>query len=97
MISQMTSRRTVTVNLAKGLHLVPCSRIVEYVRDFKGDVKIIRDDTTADAKSIFDLMTLAAPQGTALIVEANGEDADKLADGLERLFANDFEPDGPGT
>lgn len=91
MISHMTSTRELTVNLAKGLHLVPCSRIVEHVRDFDGEVSICWNDVKADAKSIFDLMTLAAPQGSQLVVEATGDQAETLLDDLEQLFARDFE------
>lgn len=91
MIFQMTSTREMTVNLEKGLHLVPCSRIVAMVSDFKGEVQIRWNDVKADAKSIFDLMTLAAPQGSVLIVEATGDEADTILDALEQLFARDFE------
>lgn len=91
MISPMTVSRELTVNLSKGLHLVPCSRIVERASSFSGDVKISWNDITADARSMLDLMTLAAPQGSVLVVEATGEDAESLLDDLEQLFARDFE------
>jgi phosphocarrier protein HPr len=91
MISQMTSTREMTINLAKGLHLVPCSRSVERANEFDGQVRIHFNDLNVDAKSILDLMTLAAPQGSVLIVEATGEQADALLDDLEKLFARDFE------
>ena len=90
MISQMTSSREMTINLPKGLHLVPCSRIVERTKDFDGGVRIHFNDLNVDAKSILDLMTLAAPQGSVFIVEATGEQADALLDNLEQLFARDF-------
>lgn len=91
MTSPMTSSREITVKLPKGLHLVPCSRIVERASEFEGEVRIRFNDLNVDAKSILDLMTLAAPQGSVLTVEATGEHADALLDELERLFAQDFE------
>jgi len=91
MISPMTASRELTINLPKGLHLVPCSRIVERTSTFDGDVKIRWNDITADARSMLDLMTLAAPQGSVLMVEATGEQAESLLDELEQLFARDFE------
>jgi len=91
MISQMTSSREITVNLPKGLHLVPCSRIVERASEFEGDVRIQFNELNVDAKSILDLMTLAAPHGSILTVEATGEQADALLDELEQLFAQDIE------
>jgi phosphotransferase system HPr (HPr) family protein len=87
----MTSSRAITVHLAKGLHLVPCSRIVERANGFDGDVRIHFNGLNVDAKSILDLMTLAAPHGSVLVVEATGEQADALLDELELLFAEDFE------
>jgi phosphocarrier protein HPr len=87
----MTSSREITVNLAKGLHLVPCSRIVERASTFDGEVRIHFNELNVDAKSILDLMTLAAPHGSVLTVEVTGEQADALLDELEQLFARDFE------
>lgn len=91
MMLHMASRREVTVNLEKGLHMVPCSRIVEHTGGFGGSVEIHRDDKTVDAKSIFDLLTLNAPQGTILVLEASGDGADDLLNSLEQLFQADFE------
>jgi phosphotransferase system HPr (HPr) family protein len=91
MISPMSVSRELTINLPKGLHLVPCSRIVERTTGFDGDVRIRWNDITADARSMLDLMTLAAPQGSVLTVEATGEEAESLLDDLEQLFARDFE------
>ena len=87
----MTSRREVTVNLEKGLHMVPCSRIVEQTGAFAGSVAIRRDDKSVDAKSMFDLLTLNAPQGTTLLIEASGDGADDLLNALEQLFESDFD------
>ena len=86
----MTMRREVTVNLEKGLHMVPCSRIVEQTGTFAGTVEIHREDKIVDAKSMFDLLTLNAPQGTTLMIEASGDGADDLLNSLEQLFQSNF-------
>ncbi len=83
----------VTVKLENGLHLVPCSRITEFVRDFPGTISIRLDDQTVDAKSIFDLLTLRAPFGTILTLEVSGPGAADLIKGLVALFECNFEPD----
>ena len=44
----------------------------------------------ADAKSILDLLSLAAPQGTELILRAHGPDAGAAISGLSRLFEDMF-------
>ena len=91
MTSEMTSQREVIVNLESGLHMVPCSRIAEHVRDFEGSVCIMVEDRTVDAKSIFDLLTLRAPMGTVLTIEANGPNSADLVNGLVILFERNFE------
>lgn len=87
----MTSRREITVDLANGLHMVPCSRIVELVRHHDGHVQIHHNERTVDAKSMLELMTLNAPRGTVLVVEVSGQDAESLLDGLQQLIATEAE------
>lgn len=93
MPSETTSQREVIVNLENGLHMVPCSRIAEYVRDFTGNVTIVIEDRSVDAKSIFDLLTLRAPFGTVLTVEAVGHNSEDIVNGLAALFERNFEPE----
>lgn len=91
MTLESASHREVTVKLENGLHMVPCSRIAEHVRDFVGSVCIMVEDRSVDAKSIFDLLTLRAPMGTVLTIEAVGQNSDELVDGLVALFESNFE------
>ncbi|MGD9857279.1 MAG: HPr family phosphocarrier protein [Planctomycetaceae bacterium] len=93
MTAQNPLSRDVTVMLENGLHMVPCSRIAELVREFPGTVSIRHDEKSVDAKSIFDLLTLRAPFGTILTLEASGQGAAHLVDGLAALFERNFEPE----
>lgn len=90
-------RRTVTVNLENGLHLIPCSRIAQTARRYEADVRIHKGDQTVDAKNVLDLMTLNAEYGTELTVEASGAKADDVAAELVQLFESNFEDDGATT
>jgi phosphotransferase system HPr (HPr) family protein len=83
------------VTLENGLHMVPCSEIAKFVRDFPGQVLIHKDQYAADARSILDLLQLKAEHGTTLIVEAQGESAEVVVEGLVRLFASKFEVPRP--
>jgi len=83
-------RADVTVNLEHGLHLVPCSKIAELARRYECDIRILKHDQAVDAKAVFDLMTLRADQGTALVVEAEGDSAEEAIEQLVELFENDF-------
>lgn len=91
MSSPAVIRQTVTVTRENGLHLVPCSEIVKFVRDFPGDVRIMRDEIVADPRSVLDLLQLKAEKGTELILEASGNDAEAIVQGLAALLAADFE------
>jgi phosphocarrier protein HPr len=93
MTSETPLRRDVTVNLENGLHLVPCSRIAEFVRDYPGTVSIRSQDQLVDAKSIFDLLTLRAVGGTVLTLEVTGVDSVRVVEGLVALFERNFEPE----
>ena len=84
-------QQAVQVNLANGLHLRPQSQIVRLAQQFDCDVNIRIDDRTVDAKSMFDLMTLKAAQGTTLYLEASGANADEAIRQLAELFESNFE------
>ncbi|MEW4529809.1 MAG: HPr family phosphocarrier protein [Maioricimonas sp. JB045] len=90
MTESSRAERTVTVTMAHGLHMVPCSEIAKFVRDFDGEVRIRRDNVSADAHSVFDLLQLQAEQGALLVLEATGEGAESIVDGLARLFEAEF-------
>jgi phosphocarrier protein HPr len=86
-----TANRTVLVTNAKGLHLRPCSAIVTVVRRHRADVTVQKGNQSADATSILDLLSLAAPPGTELVLSATGADADEALDALASLFGDKFE------
>ena len=90
-------RQSVTVNLELGLHLRPISQIAKAARQYDGcDVRVLKDEHSVDAKNVLELMTLNAPQGTQLVLEATGEFAAEVVDELARLFASNFEEDDTG-
>lgn len=88
-----TVRRGVLVKNANGLHLLPCSIIARSVKEFDGTVKIIRGTTSANAKSIMDVIQLGAVCGTELEIEVEGRGAELIAEKLEQLFADEFMTD----
>ncbi len=88
------SREQVVVNLENGLHLVPCSRISELARKYECEIRIYNGDHVVDAKTVFDLMTLRADQGTQLTLETEGVGGKEALQKLIHLFETDFEIDG---
>lgn len=86
-----TSTRTVSITNPHGLHVRPCLAIVNTVRRHQAEVSVKKNGQTANAASILELMSLAAPQGTELVLSAQGPNAEEALDALARLFANEFE------
>jgi phosphotransferase system HPr (HPr) family protein len=82
--------RTVVVTNRDGLHVRACSAIVDTVGRHQANVTVEKGDQAVDASSIFDLMSLAASQGTELVLSATGPDAAAVLEALVRLFADEF-------
>ena len=85
-------RRTVTVVNDQGLHFRPCQLIALAAQQHEGTVVLSRGSIRADAKSLLELLTLAAERGTDLELEVSGKDADVVADRVTELFSNGFSP-----
>jgi phosphocarrier protein len=82
--------RTVVVTNRDGLHARPCSAIVDTVGRHRANVTVQKGSQAVDASSILDLMSLAASQGTELVLSATGPDAVEVLEALVRLFADEF-------
>jgi PTS hybrid protein len=73
-----------------GLHFRAAAMVVRTLADFASEVTISNGETEADARSVLDLMTLAASRGTTLRVRAAGEDAEKTLEAIGSLIARNF-------
>jgi len=89
--------RPVTVRNLLGLHARAANTLAQAASQFKSDI-ILEDPQTArrvDAKSIMQLLMMAAGQGSELILHIDGEDAEPALQTLTDLFADGFgEPCG---
>lgn len=89
-------RRTVTVVNDQGLHFRPCQLIALAAQQHTGTVMLSRGATRADAKSLLELLTLAAERGTSLELEVSGTDHNGVMEKVCELFASGFHtPPGP--
>lgn len=79
-------RRQLVVGSPSGLHARPAARIAEVAFRFTSQIEIRKGTRQVNAKSIMDLLTLAAEQGQVLELEARGADAKDAADAIEELF-----------
>ena len=89
-MNDQVSTRQVMVSNPQGLHARPAHSLVNLANQFQAEIDVIRDQERVDGKSILSILTLAAEQGTVLIIEARGEDAKDALDALENLFLEGF-------
>ncbi len=92
--------RRVQVLNAAGLHARPAAVLAESAKRFESEVTLILVEvpadlgveigTRVDAKSVMDVLFLAAPQGTSIDIEANGVDAPAAVEALAELFSQRF-------
>jgi phosphotransferase system HPr (HPr) family protein len=91
-------RRTVVVRNPQGLHMRPAMAFAQAAQKFASTVTVLNGDQSGNGKSLIDLMTLAAEQGTELILEIHGADAQSalpvLTEILSAPSADDFEGEG---
>lgn len=69
----------------ESLHLRPMQALTELATAYRSSVSITRGNKKADAKSILDVMMLAAERGP-LRLETEGDDADEAMDALVKLL-----------
>lgn len=87
----MTVERTVRLINKLGLHVRPAAKIAELASKYKSEIFIIKDTQQVNAKSIIELLTLAAPCGTLLTIQSNGDDAENVIDAIQQLINGKFD------
>ncbi len=85
----MRSVEAVVVNKL-GLHARPSAKVAQLATRFQSDVWMAKGARRINAKSIMDVMMLAAARGTTLVIEASGPDEDAAAAALAQLVADGF-------
>ena len=78
-----------------GMHARPAMLLAELAQQYSAAVTVRRldQDEAVDAKSIMQLMMLAATIGTKLEVAAQGPDASEAVIAIERLVHAGFQED----
>ncbi len=73
-----------------GLHARPSTQIATAAARYNSDVYIAKDGLTVDAKSVLELLMLAAECGSELQVTAEGDDADDAIKSVVDLVEGRF-------
>ena len=73
-----------------GLHARAAAMLVQAVAQFAAEITVSKDDQTVNGKSILGLMMLAAGQGSAVEVVAEGPDAEAALEAITALVEAKF-------
>lgn len=89
----MIIERTVEIINKRGLHARASAKFVKLAATFDAEVKVAKDGTSVDARSIMGLMMLAAGPGSAIEIQAEGAEANDAVEALSALVAAKFDED----
>jgi phosphocarrier protein HPr len=76
-----------------GLHARPAAEFVKVAGRFQSNITVRKDALEVNGKSIMGMMMLAAECGSALVVRAEGEDAEAAIAAIAALIAAGFGED----
>jgi phosphotransferase system HPr (HPr) family protein len=88
-------RRSVTITNPQGLHMRPLQALVEVAGRFQSAVYLRKEgsDEKVNGKSLLNLLTMGAEQGTVVHLEVSGPDCHEaltaLTEVLERTYTDE--------
>lgn len=86
-----TASAIVNICNARGLHARASAKFVKTASGFESEVKVTRDGTTVDARSIMGLLMLGAGLGCDIEIAAEGPDAEAALAALVALVDRRFD------
>ncbi len=84
-------QRTVTIRNRAGLHTRPAATIVKKASQYRAEFTIIKGAFPINGKSIIGVMTLAAEQGSELVLQFDGPDEEAAAADIAEYFERGFD------
>lgn len=82
--------RQITIINRKGLHARASAKLAKLALELPAIVTVSFEGESADARSIMDLLCLAAGIGSQVDLSADGAGAGSALDAVESLFADGF-------
>ena len=73
------------------LHARAAAKLVALSNNFKSEIILVKDNKSADARSIMKLLMLSASKGSVLEVSITCKDQEEAMDSIEKLFLNGFD------
>ena len=88
--AELDVKKTLTVHHLNGIHARPAALICNTLQNYGCRVLVECSGCTANPRSIFGLLTLAAGYGSKITFTATGKDAAAALKEVEELFTCDF-------
>jgi phosphotransferase system HPr (HPr) family protein len=82
-------RKKVVVNNKQGLHARPAALFVQVANKFDARITVRRGEEAVNGKSIMGILMLGAEKGSAISIEADGEDASAAILELEKIISSE--------
>ncbi len=86
----MNLQREVTIINKLGLHARAAAKLVGVASGFAANLQIRKGGKTVNGKSMMGILMLAAAQGSQLLIEAEGVDAEAALNAIAALIADRF-------
>jgi len=83
--------KNLTILNKLGLHARAAAKLVALSNNFKSEIIFVKDNKSADARSIMKLLMLSASKGSVLEVKITGKDQEEAMGSIEKLFLNGFD------
>ena len=94
MLPQKTTlSKELVVQNRSGVHARVSTMIAQKCKGFASDIRLRNGRTVADCRSVLDLLSLGASNGTTVYLEVTGEDAVEAADAIVTMFEARFNED----
>ena len=92
-MSAQTITKQVRVINKLGLHTRPATLIVHLLQQCKSEVTFTHKKETINARSILNILMLAAPKNALIAITVKGDDAEKTMERLVESFNSRFGED----
>jgi phosphocarrier protein len=87
----MIVEKKIVIRHKQGLHARPAALFVQIANKFESVISVRKGDQEVNGKSIMGILMLAAEKGSQLYIKAEGQDAKKAVEELERLLLGELD------
>lgn len=80
-------RKTVSINLEKGLEATPVAMLVQVASKYNSNIYMENDAKRVNCKSIMGMMSMALGNGEQVTITTDGNDEEQAMSGMEQYLA----------